>query len=143
MLSVTSFSKGQSFSWPPWIHSESCYERIIICERYDSSNPTCSNQAGYLGSNGFRIIGGKNELGIEGPISLLFIEPDGDLAIGGSVWKMTIDQSERTSVLTSSYNIDPIECPSQGFSITMIDDEIITASYSFLCGNNSEAVEPA
>ena len=142
MLSVTSFSKGQSFSWPPWIHSESCYERIIIREHYDSSNSTCSNQAGYLGSNGFRIVGGKNELGIEGPISFLFIESDGDLAIGGSVWK-TIDQSERTSVLTSSYNIDLIKCPSQGFSITMINAEIITVSYSFLCGNNSEAVEPA
>ena len=143
MLSVTSFSKGQSISWPPWIHSESCYERIIICERYDSSNPTCSNQAGHLGSNGFRVSSGKNILEIEGPISLLFIEPDGDLAIGGSVWKTTIDQTERTSVLTSSYDIDPIECSSMGLSIPMISAETITAVYSFLCGSNSEVIEPA
>ena len=137
ILSVTSFNNCQSFSWPSWIQNESCYERIVICERYDSSNPTCSNQAGHLSSNGFRIVGGKNELEIEGRSALF--QPDGGLIIGGSVWKTTIGLTEGTSILTTSYNIELINCP-RTISVTVRDT--ITASYNFHCGNNSEVVEP-
>ena len=138
MLLVTSFSNCQSFSWPPWIQNESCYERIVICERYDRNNPTCSNQAGHLGSNGFRIIGGRNELEIEG--RSVFFQPDGDLIIGGSVWKTTIGLTKGTSVLTTSYNIDLIDCPRL---IRVTFGNTVTANYSFHCGNDSEVVEPA
>ena len=136
MLSVASFSKVQSVSWPLWIQSESCYKRIVICERYDSSDPTCSNQAGHLGSNGFRIVGGKNEIEIKGR-SVIF-KPDGGLHIGGSVWKTTIGLTEGTSLLPPSYNIDLIVCPTM-VSVALLDTTI-EATYSFLCGN--EVVEP-
>ena len=139
ILSVTFFSKVQSFTWPPWIQSESCYERIIICERYDSSDPTCSNQAGHLGSNGFRATGGKNELEIEGRSVLL--QPGGGIvAGGGKIWMTTIGLMETTSVLTPSYNIDLIECESRGISVVN-GATTITATYGFLCGN--EVIEPA
>ena len=139
LFMLTSFSKGQSFSWPPWIQSESCYERIVVCERYDRSNPTCSNQAGHLGSNGFRIIGGQNELEIEGRSVLL--QPGGGIvAGGGNIWMATIGLMETTSVLTPSYSIELIECESKGVSV-INGATTITATYGFLCG--SEVIEPA
>ena len=139
ILLVTTISKVQSFSWPLWIQSEHCYERIVICERYDSSNPTCSNQAGYLGSNGFRVIGGENELEIEGRSVLL--QPGGGIvAGGGKIWMATIGLMETTDVLTPSYNIDLIECESRGVSLVN-GVTTITGTYGFLCG--SEVIEPA
>ena len=140
MLSVASFNKVQPFSWPLWIQSESCYERIVICERYDSSDPTCS---GYLGSNGFRATGGKNELEIEGRYAMVLFQHGGRLTIGGSVWKTTIGLTEGTSVLNPAYNIDLMDCPSMvsvRFSASTI---IMTANYTFLCGNDSEIIEPS
>ncbi len=138
MLSMISFGNIHSFSWPQWIQTESCYERIVICERYDSSDPTCSNQAGHLSSNGFRIIGGKNEVEIEGR-SVIF-QPDGDLFLGGSVWKTTISLTEGTSLLTTSNNIDLINCPAE---TSLRIGTTIKANYNFLCGNDSEVVEPS
>ena len=137
MLSMTSFGKIRSFSWPLWIQTESCHERIVICERYVSSNPTCSDQAGHLSSNGFRIIDGKNEVEIEG--TSIFFQPDGDLTLGGSVWMTIIDLKEGTSLLTTSNNIDLIDCPAR-LIVTL--GAIIKANYSFVCGNDSEVVEP-
>ena len=140
MLLVTSFSNCQSFSWPLWIQNESCYERIIICERYDRNNPTCSNQAGHLGSNGFRIIDGRNEFEIEGRSALF--QSDGGLIIRGSVWKTTIGSTERTSVLTTSHNIDLIDCPST-FTTILTYAYTTTVKYNFHCGNDTEVIEPA
>lgn len=137
MLSMSSFGKICSFSWPLWIQSESCYERIVICERYDSSNPTRSNQDGHLSSNGFRVLGGQNELETEGR-SVIF-QPDGDLIIGGSVWKTTIGLEEGTSILTTSNNIDFINCPA---ATILIVGATIKARYTFSCGNNSEVIDP-
>lgn len=138
ILLVTTISEVQSFSWPLWIQSEHCYERIVICERYDSSDPTCSNQAGYLGSNGFRVIGGENELEIEGRSVLL--QPSGGIVVSDSIiWMATIGLMETTDVLTPSYNIDLIECDSGGVSLVI--GATITATYGFLCG--SEIIEPA
>ena len=141
MLSTISFGKVQSFSWPQWIQTESCHERIVICERYVSSNPTCSDQAGHLSNNGFRIIDGRNEVEIEG-IASVFFQPEGtgDLTLGGSVWMTTIGLTEGTSLLTTSNNIDLIDCPAR---LTETLDATITANYAFVCGNDSVVVEPA
>jgi hypothetical protein len=137
MLSVIYFGNVHPFSWPQWIQTESCYERIVICERYDSSDPTCSNQAGHLSSNGFRIIGRKNEVEIEGR-SVIY-RPNGGLFVGGSVWKTTIGLTEGTSSLTTTHNIDLIDCPAR---VTVTVGATIKANYTFLCENASEVVEP-
>lgn len=137
MLFIVSFGEVCSFSWPLWIQTESCHERIVICERYDSSNPTCSDQGGHLSSNGFRIIRGRNVVEIEGR-SVIF-KPNGDLYVGGSVWKTIIGLTEGTSLLTTSNTIDLIDC-SAGFSTTL--GATITVNFTFLCGNDSEVVEP-
>ena len=132
------FGEVCSFSWPLWIQNESCHERIIICERYNSSNPSCSDQGGHLSSNGFRIIRGRNEVEIEGR-SVIF-KPNGDLYIGGSVWKTIIGLTEGTSLLTTSNNIDLIDCPARA---DLRIGATIIANYNFVCGIDSEVVEPA
>ena len=138
MFFMIYFGEVCSFSWPLWIQNESCHERIVICERYNSSNPSCSDQGGHLSSNGFRIIRGRNELEIEGR-SVIFT-PNGDLYIGGSVWKTTIGLTEGTSLLIASNNIDLVDCPAR---LTATLDATITVNYAFVCGNDSEVVEPA
>ena len=100
---------------PHWLQAEGCYKQIVICEHYNSSDPTCSSHGGRLGSSGFKILTQQqNQIEIEG--RSIFTLPDGSVSHNGTnaVWTVMVGiyKSTSESVITSSNGPDVERCQS-------------------------------
>lgn len=142
--SIFNLGPGQSvintMPQPHWFQAEGCYDRILICERFDSNDPTCSTQNGHLGISGFRIVGARNTVEIEG--RSILTTASGGIRYNGTnaVWKTMTGMLESTSVVTSSRSLVIERCESRAL-LRISGSSLINATYNFSC--QDQALEPS